>query len=283
MDKNVSKNIKPWEHRLRLDVNTTWTFADGPRVDGMIAACSCGNFEFPFADGTDPGDVLERAEPHMESHPMPPLSIAHVGEDGVALVMAVPGPDNSPVHMTVTVSREVYDDGERLAGHLGTIGSPMHFQISEHRDRIAGAMKDMGFRRIEVPPAISTPNSGAGEFGGLGRVVDYLKSQGFHVDEVHQLNPDGTIQVIEPNPQHPATQPTPDDQSGTGSGSGEHHPTIGKKPAAWPGFRQDFRQDYGTFTTDRPIPDSESGVSFRFDAPEVFKNPDFDDPDEYTP
>jgi len=157
--------------------------------------------------------VIRSTAPHMESHPLPPVSTAALGDDSVVLVMAIPGSGDSPVHMSITVSMEVYEDGARLARHLGSIGSPQHFQIFEQR-------------------------------------LDMLRNTGHEIQKVEYMEPDGTVHpLLKPPGDHSPTIATDIQRSEDGDlgfgitgfpvrqpGEG-YFPTIGKKPANWPGFQ----------------------------------------------
>lgn len=181
------ENRKPWEHTIQVGINWLENL-DGTRdAAGMLASCTCGRFSFPFAEGMDPAVVLDHTTPHVESHPMPPISTAALGDDSVVLVMAVPGPDNSPVHMSISVSKEVYDDGEKLAHHLGTIGSPLHFQILEQRASFHERVKGMGFHSVPLPPGVN----------GIQKVLDTLRGYGHVIDRIDYMEPDGTVRPIE--------------------------------------------------------------------------------------
>lgn len=180
------ENRKPWEHTIQVGINWMENL-DGTRdAVGMLATCTCGNFSFPFEEGIDPTIVLDHTTPHVDSHPMPPVSTAALGDDSVVLVMAVPGPDNSPVHMSISVGKDVYDDGEKLAHHLGTIGSPLHFQILEQRSSLHDRMKGMGFHAVPLP-------SGT---GGIESVLEMLRGTGHVIDRIDYMEPDGTIRPI---------------------------------------------------------------------------------------
>lgn len=285
------ENRKPWEHTIQVGINWMENL-DGTRdAVGMLATCTCGKFSFPFEEGIDPTIVLEHTTPHVDSHPMPPVSTAALGDDSVVLVMAVPGPDNSPVHMSISVGKDVYDDGEKLAHHLGTIGSPLHFQILEQRSSLHDRMKGMGFHAVPLPSGM----------GGIERVLEMLRGTGHVIDRIDYMEPDGTVRPIT-IPGLTGLKNEPEQET-----NGD---TIGKKPASWPGFSfggsQDpgsFLRDYGTFTTDRPIEDQKPVPDYGIEdydsddgpwkKPDIKlgdigphgdeDRPDFDNPDEYAP
>jgi hypothetical protein len=181
---------KPWEHRPSLEVDYEVVLddnsANGSKAAGLVASCSCGDFAQKFPFGVDPNDVLDGITPHMESHPLPPHSIATLGDDSLVLVMAVPGPEGKPVHMSIGVSRDTFDDGKLLGHYLGTIGSPLHFQISEQRERIHSSMKSMGFSSIQMPQGVN----------GIERVVDMLRDLGHEVNQIGHISPDGSVKYI---------------------------------------------------------------------------------------
>jgi hypothetical protein len=124
---------RPWGHHTSFELVTEdWIGGEGEDVTGMKLVCTCG-FEFPFSLDEDPSLLSKINEGHLSLHPLPPLATAHVG-DSVVMVMAVPGPhpDGRPVvHMSITVPRDIYDDGRRLTEFLGPIGSRSQFQSKE--------------------------------------------------------------------------------------------------------------------------------------------------------
>jgi hypothetical protein len=177
MSLTIPENPKPWEHRPSLDMDSQEHDSTGADIVGITASCSCGDFDQHFPLGVDPNDVLDKITPHMESHPLPPQSVAVLGDDSLVLVMAVPGPEGRPVHMSIGVSREIYEDGRRLAHYLGTIGSPLHFQISEQRDQIHRHMKTMGFSSIAMPQGVN----------GIERVVGMMRDLGHEVETIGSI------------------------------------------------------------------------------------------------
>lgn len=200
----MEENRKPWEHSIKMELDREENLDGTVDVMGMKAVCTCGDFSFSFAEGVDPGEMLDRTQPHIESHPLPPLSIATLGDESLVLVMAVPGPEG-PVHMSIGVSREIFEDSHRLSEYIGTIGSPLHFQISEQREKIRQSMKDIGFGSIQMPFGAS----------GLDRALEMLREQG--------LESIGPIRIDVPEPQVAVDDTV--------------YPTIGKKPEGWPGFQ----------------------------------------------
>ena len=243
-DQPKKENRKPWDHTIRIGINHVLNVEGQPvygsEVQGMVATCTCGEFAFPFAEGTDPEMVIRSTAPHMESHPLPPVSTAALGDDSVVLVMAIPGSGDSPVHMSITVSMEVYEDGARLARHLGSIGSPQHFQIFEQRQELTDRMRGAGFHAISLPSGI----------GGIEKILDMLRNTGHEIQKVEYMEPDGTVHpLLKPPGDHSPTSATDIQRSEDGDlgfgitgfpvrqpGEG-YFPTIGKKPANWPGFQ----------------------------------------------
>lgn len=200
---------KPWEHRASLYVDYEVILEDGgdgrSEIAGLTASCSCGDFTQKFHIGVDPNEVLDKITPHMESHPLPPQSVAVLGDDSLVLVMAVPGPEGKPVHMSIGVSREIYDDGRKLSNYLGTIGSPLHFQITEQREKIHSSMKSMGFTSIPMPQGVN----------GIERVVEMLRGLGQEVDKIGQVSPDGSVNYISvPDVSEPPQAPDENDKRG---------------------------------------------------------------------
>lgn len=181
---------KPWEHRPSLDVDREDPIDDERSVIlGLTASCSCGDFAQRFPVGVDPNVVLDKITPHMESHPLPPQSVAVLGDDSLVLVMAVPGPEGNPVHMSIGVTREIWDDGRKLGHYLGTIGSPLHFQITEQRERIHQGMKSMGFTSIQMPQGVN----------GIERVVGMLRDLGHEVETIVVPEPGRTSGFQDPD------------------------------------------------------------------------------------
>lgn len=204
---------KPWEHRPSLDIEydeqierrAEGDFVQHNEAVGLTASCSCGDFAQRFPVGVDPNVVLDKITPHMESHPLPPQSVATLGDDSLVLVMAVPGPEGKPVHMSIGVSREIFDDGRKLAHYLGTIGSPLHFQITEQREKIHQSMKSLGFTSISMPQGVH----------GIERVVEMLRGLGHEVETIGQVSPDGSVNYISvPDVSEPPQAPDENDKRG---------------------------------------------------------------------
>jgi hypothetical protein len=124
---------KPWDHRILVRPQTE----DAPE-GALIAYCTCGEYTRQYSTNMDALIAVKDSTDHLTSHPLKPLSIVQVGEDGsngdVLLVMGVPGMGGEEtVHMTVAVSADIYDDNVALAKWLGPIGSPVHYGAEQQR------------------------------------------------------------------------------------------------------------------------------------------------------
>lgn len=129
---------RPWDNRIALTVDFDQIGGGGGlamiRRPVLVARCTCGGYRESFPVDTDPVGIVAHARPHMDFHPLRPVSMAQLANGDVALVMAVPGTgEEKTVHMTITVTEEIWEDSKRLAEHLGPIGSPIHFSASAER------------------------------------------------------------------------------------------------------------------------------------------------------
>lgn len=152
---------KPWNNKISIDISTEQLGGEQPDHamilrQILVASCTCGDYKEAFPGDTDLVGILARAQPHMDSHPMEPQSMCQLGNGDVAMVFAVPGlGEEKTVHMTITVTEEVWNDSVQLAKHIGLIGSPTHFQAEEDR-RALEARHQRGhehyFHAIPVEP-----------------------------------------------------------------------------------------------------------------------------------
>jgi len=151
----VEEMPKPWRHSINIVVDWETLGGEQPehamiRRSILAAKCTCGDYEQKYEPGADPLDIAVDARPHMNKHPLEPQSMCQLGNGDVALVFAVPGlGEEKNVHMTITVTEDVWKDSARLAEHIGMIGSPEHFQAEENR-RAAEAHGGRHFHAIPV-------------------------------------------------------------------------------------------------------------------------------------
>lgn len=161
-------NRKPWEHELRVRIAKVQHIEEeGVREHLLLEAyCTCGEYTVPYDPDIEALDVATRATDHMQQHPAKPLSIVQLGDDTMVLVMAVPGPvEDQPVHMTIAVTHEIFNDSKRLAAHLGSIGSAMHFRVQHQAEALLS-----GSMTLQGPPQL------IGRFHGTSEnVADFAR------------------------------------------------------------------------------------------------------------
>lgn len=129
-DRAMGRIPMPWEHSIVLSVARITSPIDDESVEigGLLATCTCRNFQFRFPEYWTVDMVSSQSQNHLNEHPRPPLAIAGTGRGNVVLVMAVPGPTDDPVHMSISVPESIYNDPDALGSHLGIIGSTRHFR-----------------------------------------------------------------------------------------------------------------------------------------------------------
>lgn len=184
---------KPWEHKISLAVDRITSDIDDESVEvrGLIARCSCGDFEFPFPENSASDVISGHIEPHFDTHPLAPLSIAETGGHNIVLVMAVPGPTEDPVHMSVSVPKQIWEDGAALGQYLGMIGSPVHFRSEKQRRGFYDRANADGFHVVEMPlPKI----------GGIADIFSFLDTLrgGTH----QETGEPGVAMFDAPEPEH---------------------------------------------------------------------------------
>lgn len=158
MSKDNNKEIpNPWGHSISFAANIKPKNEDDVTSTGIVATCTCGEWKHEFPNDADAeyiGDVLQA---HRDTHPLMPLSIAEIecgetdDEHQIAMVFAVPGAGEDPVHMTITVSKKIYKDGAQLAKHIGSVGSPIHFETFARRRKFKKESESRGMKMVEVP------------------------------------------------------------------------------------------------------------------------------------
>jgi hypothetical protein len=129
----VSENTipKPWDNEIQVRPSE-----NDDNKGGLTAFCTCGGYEQEYPARADTLDMAAEAAGHYRSHPLKPLSAVQIGDADETVIMVIDVPGHGEVehvHMTLSVTKAVFDDNIALAKFLGPIGSPIHFEAEQRR------------------------------------------------------------------------------------------------------------------------------------------------------